>query len=255
MRIRARWLLGLYGLVLVVPTIAAAAPLGDDEAGYAVAGGQPPSQPAPHHHKGLFGRRHCVECQRAYVKAHDGVDVQAPPPIEAGAMMHGQVVAAQTGSCVVCQGSGVVSGPVMTASASTPGYAVVDGSGMMASANAPGYAVVGGIASGAEPSPIGVSRAGQDPRMAAMGPRPGAGVYDPSVVPTSIPPAQVALAGPGHDRPHVIGHLLGIPKFGGLRREREDKERQKHAAIAYDQPGAKVNELPASMVYGDKNGH
>ena len=47
MRIRARLLLGLYGLVLVVPTIAAAAPLSDDEAGYAVAGGQPAPQPAP----------------------------------------------------------------------------------------------------------------------------------------------------------------------------------------------------------------
>ena len=35
----------------------------------------------PHTHKGLFGRRHCVECQRAYVKAHDGVDVPAPPSI------------------------------------------------------------------------------------------------------------------------------------------------------------------------------
>ena len=85
--------------------------------------------------------------------------------------------------------------------------------------------------------------------------RAGAGGFDPSVVPTSIPPAQVALEGPGHDRPHVIGHLLGIPKFGAIRREREDKERQKHAAIAYDQPGAKVTELPASMVYGDKNAH
>ena len=65
MRIRARLLLGLYGLVLVVPTIAAAAPQDGDVAGYAVSGGQPPSQPAPHNHKGLFGRRHCVECQRA----------------------------------------------------------------------------------------------------------------------------------------------------------------------------------------------
>lgn len=257
MRIRARLLLGLYGLVLAVPTIAAAAPLGDDQAGYATAGGQPPSQAAPHHHKGLFGRRHCVECQRAYVKAHDGVDVPAPPPIEAGAMMHGQVVAAQPGACNVCQGSGVVSGPVMMVNGSAPGYAVVDGPVMMAGANAPGYAVVGGDASGAEPSPIGVSRAGQDPRMAATGPRPGAGAYDPSVVPTStsIPPAQVALSAPGHDRPHVISHLLGIPKIGAIRREREDKERQKHAAIAYDQPGAKITDLPASMVYGDKSGH
>ncbi|HEX3448603.1 MAG TPA: hypothetical protein VHS97_10145 [Isosphaeraceae bacterium] len=256
MRIRARLLLGLYGLLLAVPTIAAAAPLGDDQAGYATAGGQPPPQPAPHHHhKGLLGRRHCVECQRAYVKAHDGVDVPAPPPIAAGAMMHGQVVVAQPGACDVCQGSGVVSGPVTMVNASAPGYAVVDGPGMMANANAPGYAVVGDIASGPEPSPIGVSRAGQDPRMAAMGPRPGAGAYDPSVVPTSIPPAQVALSGPGHDRPHVISHLLGIPKMGTIRRKIEDKERQKHAAIAYDQPGGKVTDLPASMVYGDKNGH
>jgi hypothetical protein len=256
MRIRARWLLGLCGLVLVVPTTAAAAPQGDGQAGYATAGGQPSYQPAPHHHKGLFGRRHCVECQRAYVKAHDGVDVPAPPVMPAGATIQGPVLAAQVSTCATCQGSGAVSGPVMMANASAPGYAVVDGQVMMADANAPGFAVVGGIASGDEPSPIGVSRAGQDPRMAAMGPRPGgAGAYDPSVVPTSIPPAQVAVAGPGHDRPHIIGHLLGIPKFGGLRREREDQERQKHAAIAYDQPGAKVNELPASMVYGDKNGH
>ncbi len=144
----------------------------------------------------------------------------------------------------------------MMANGSAPGYAVVDGSGMMiANANAPGYAVVGGVAPGDEPTPIGVSRSGQNPRMAAAGRRAGAGGFDPSVVPTSIPPAQVALEGPGHDRPHVIGHLLGIPKFGAIRREREDKERQKHAAIAYDQPGAKVTELPASMVYGDKNAH
>jgi len=250
MRIRARVLLGLYGLVLAVPTIAAAAPLGDDEAGYATAGGQPPS----HHHKGLFGRRHCVECQRAYVKSHDGVDVAAPPSLPPGATIRGPVLAAQVETCTVCQGSGNTSGHIMTADASAPGYAVVDGQGMMASANAPGYAVVGGVMAGADPSPIGVSRAGQDPRMAAMGPRPGAGAFDPSVVPTSIPPAQVALSGPGHDRPHVIGHLLGIPKFGGIRREREDKERQKHAAIAYDQPGAKVTEVPASVVYG-KTGH
>jgi hypothetical protein len=255
MRIRARLLLGLYGLMLVVPTIAAAAPLGEDEAGYAAAGGQPPSQPAPHHHKGLFGRRHCVECQRAYVKAHDGVDVGAPPVLPPGATIQGPVLAAQVSTCGPCQGNGVVSGPIMMANGSAPGYAVVDGTGMMANANAPGYAVVGGIASGEEPSPIGVSRAGQDPRMAAMGPRAGAGAMDPSVVPASIPPAQVALAGPGHDRPHVISHLLGIPKLGAHRRELEDKERQKHAAIAYDQPGAKITELPASMVYGDKNAH
>ena len=131
--------------------------------------------------------------------------------------------------------------------------------GAMASADAPGYAVVGEAPMGQDPAPIGVSRSGQaaggDPRMAAMGARPGGGgPYDPSVVPTSIPPAQVAMQGPGHDRPTSSVTCWDCPKFGQMRREREDKERQKHAAIAYDQPGAKVTELPASMVYG-KAGH
>jgi hypothetical protein len=86
--------------------------------------------------------------------------------------------------------------------------------------------------------------------MAAMGRRPGAGPYDPSVVPTAIPPAQVAIEGPGSNRPHIVSHLFGLPQFGRHWRERQDKDRQKHAAIAYDQPDAKVTELPASMVYG-----
>jgi hypothetical protein len=123
----------------------------------------------------------------------------------------------------------------------------------MASNEAPGYAVVGETMVAGDPTPIGVSRAGQapygDPRMAAMGARPGGGQYDPSVVPTGIPPGQVALSGPGSERPHIIGHLIGIPKFGRMRRESEDRERQKHAAIAYDQPNAKITELPASVVY------
>jgi len=237
--------------------VAAAAPFGDDEAGYAAVGAEAQPQPR-HHHHGLFGRRHCVECQRAYVKAHDGVDVPGPPYVEPGAVVHGPVVAAQVSSCPTCPGGAVVTGPVMAANANAPGYAVVGGPGVMASNEAPGYAVVGEVAAAGEPAPIGVSRAGQapwgDPRMAAMGPRPGTGPYDPSVVPTAIPPAQVALQGPVSNRPHILGHLFGVPEFGKHRREREDKERQKHASIAYDQPAAKVTELPAEMVYG-KEGH
>jgi hypothetical protein len=129
---------------------------------------------------------------------------------------------------------------------------------MMASNEAPGYAVVGAGVPGTEPAPIGISRAGQapwaDPRMAAMGPRPGVGPYDPSVVPTAVPPAQVPLTGSTSNRPHIISHLLAFPEFGRIRREREDKDRQKHASIAYDQPTAKVTELPADLVYG-KAGH
>ena len=85
MRFHARLVLGLYGLALAVPAVVMAAPLGDDEAMPGAMGMAPPqAQAQPHHHKGLFGRRHCVECQRAYVKSHDGVDVPAPPPARAG---------------------------------------------------------------------------------------------------------------------------------------------------------------------------
>jgi len=255
MRFQARLLLGVCGLALAVPAAVVAAPLGDDEAGYAVVGEQP--QPAPHHHKGLFGRRHCVECQRAYAKAHDGVDIPAPPPLDPAGVVVGPGVNGQPGRCATCQGNVVVSGPVMSADPHAPGYAVVGGPGAVANVDAPGYAVVGEGVQGMDPAPIGAFRAGQarsgDPRMAATRPgSAGAGAYDSAVVPTNLPPAQVALAGPGHDRPHIISHLLGLPIIGQGRRARDEQERQKHAAIAYDQPDRSVTELPASMVYGKK---
>ena len=171
-------------------------------------------------------------------------------------MMHGQVIAGQAGSCPTCQGNAI-----MTTDAHAPGYAVVGGPGAMASADAPGYAVVGDGPMGQDPAPIGISRSGQGlaggSRMIVAGARPGAaGPYDPSVVPTSaIPPAPVAMESAEHEKRYkIVAHVLGVPKFGQRRRAEEDKERQKHAAISYDQPGAKVSELPASMVYG-QSGH
>jgi hypothetical protein len=242
MRLHARLLLGLCGLALA-QVVATAAPPADDEA--AASAPPPPQQQqsADHHHKGFFHRRHCVECQRAYVKAHDGIDVPAPPPLGAGeapgpAASHaipGHMVDVQTGECLTCQGRVVMPGP---AAGGDP--------------NAPGYAVVGDTMQGPEPAPIGMAR-GHQPSWAGARPagaQPGAGPYDPSVAQAGLPPAQVALAGPGSNRPHIISHLLGIPKFGYFRRRDEDKERQKHAAITYDQSASQVNELPASLVYG-----
>jgi hypothetical protein len=258
MRIHGRLLLGMFGLAIAVPSLALAAPFGDDVAPTAPPG-QSGAQPQPHHHHGLFGRRHCVECQRAYVKSHDGVDVPAPPPIETGAMVHSHAMATQAGSCATCQGNAVVTGPVLTADAHAPGYAVVGGADMMASAGAPGYAIVNETA-GQDPAPIGVSRATQagygDPRMAAMGPRP-AGSYDPSVRPTSIPAAPTPMQDAEHKKRYqIVAHVLGVPNFGYRRRAEEEKERQKHAAIAYGDSNAKVTEIPASMVYGkDGVGH
>ena len=88
------------------------------------------------------------------------------------------------------------------------------------------------------------------PRMAA-GPRMGSAGYDPSVMPSSMIPAQTALDGGSNDRPHVISHLFGIGGIARHRREaRDDKERDKHASIAYDPPAQPVTEVPASLVYG-----
>ncbi len=196
-----------------------------------------------HHHHGILGRRHCVQCQRAHAKAADGIDVP-PPPGYAGAPM-------------LAPGETIVSGPtivservVSVSDPQAPGHAVVGGEDMA------GYAVVGGQPGPqADPTPIGVARGAYgataaDPRMAqAAMRRPGAGAFDPAVMPTSIPAAPTPMSGPGHNRPHVISHIFGIPKFGHLHQERADRKRQEHAAISYGD-GSKVNELPASMVYG-----
>jgi hypothetical protein len=185
--------------------------------------------------------------------------------------MQGQFVNAPGTRCATCEGA-VVSGPIVAADPHAPGYTIVGGptamagqapgyavvGGNVAMSGAPGYAVVGGNSAGAEPSPIGVARSMQpqwaNPRMAAYGARSGATGYDPAVMPSSIPPAQDALASSGQSRPHIIRHLLGLPNFGAHRREQEERVRDKHAAIAYDQPNAPVTELPASVVYGNK-GH
>src|SRR5262249_55233304 len=144
-----------------------------------------------------------------------------------------------------------VNGPGMVSNPYGGGYAVVGPGGPE---EAPGYAVVGGGMPGADPTPIGVARATQnpwaDPRMAAAAHRPGAGPYDPAVVPSSIPPGQVAMSGPGHDRPHVVSHVLRIPKMGRHWQAHQDRRREQHAAIAYGEKDQKVSELPASMVYG-----
>jgi hypothetical protein len=231
-------------------------------------------QTQPHRHKGLFGWRHCVDCQRAYAKARYGVDVPPPPSFAPSMAMQGQVVAAPGTRCTTCEGT-VVSGPVIAADPHAPGYTVVGGPTMMAGeapgyavaggnvamGGAPGYAVAGGggFGAGPDPSPIGVARSTQPqwggPNMAAAGARPGSGGFDPAVMPSSIPPAQTALAKPDHVRPHVIRHVFNLPNFGEHRRERDEKARAKHAAIAYDQPNAPVTEVPASMVYGNGRGH
>jgi hypothetical protein len=264
MRVRSPLVLGFCGLALSVSAAPSASaqdgpPYGPEPVGVSPStGAMPPAmgaptpapanaqvQPAPaHHHHGLLGRRHCVECQRAYAKKHDGVDVPPPPGYPGGPPP--------------AAGGTIVSGPVVVSEhvvgagdPHAPGYAVVGGA-----ESGPGYAVVNGGEAGAEPTPVGVARGAQyamaDPGMAGPMPRPGAGSYDPAVMPTSVPPPPSPMSGPGHNRPHIISHTLGLPILGKRHEQRVERRREQHAAIAYGDPNKKVTELPASVVYSQK---
>src|SRR5271166_2296454 len=129
MRFLARFSAALCGLALVTSAVVRA----DDPA--------PPPRDAPvpqaaqaagHNHKGLFGWRHCVECQRAYAKKHYGVDVPPPPSTPpAGVQVAGTIVHDhnQGVPCAACQPGTVVvvSGPVSVVESYSSGRAVVGG--------------------------------------------------------------------------------------------------------------------------------
>jgi hypothetical protein len=154
-------------------------------------------------------------------------------------------------------GGTIISGPVVVSEhvigstdPNAAGFAVVGGP-----ESAPGYAVVNGGMPASEPTPIGVARGSHmpaaDPRMAAAMPRPGtAGSYDPAVQTTSVPAPPTPMSGPGHNRPHVISHLLGLPIVGKRYEKRVERRREAHSAEAYSDSSQKVTELPASAVYG-----
>jgi hypothetical protein len=135
-------------------------------------------------------------------------------------MMPGQVVYSQVGGA--------------------PGHAVVGGG------SAPGYAVIGGSIPTVEPAPVGTmanySRRNKNQRKGEQA-APG----DPAVTQTSVAPTPIG--GPGHNRPHIIEHVLGISAIGRNSREaRERKSRETHAAIPYGAPTEPVVDLPASTV-------
>ena len=188
-------------------------------------GGPDPTRPSPsarmpaHHHHGLLGRRHCVECQRARAKAADGVDIPPPP--------------GYPGAQAMAPGETIVSGPVVVSERivigrgdpHAPGYAVVGGQ----ETAAPGYAVVNGQGPNSDPTPIGLARGGQAmspviPAWPARCRAPGAGPYDPAVMQSSIPPPPTGDGRSGHDRPHIISHIFGLPKLGRHHEERVEQQ-------------------------------
>ncbi len=263
--------------------VALAVPLGGAAFGQAAA---TTPEAATHDHKGLFGARHCPECQRMRFKARYGTE---PPPIpttppeiaaqaQAGPHTHahvhnqqgaiqsmmvqrGAAVAPGSTGCIECErdaaamGGTIVPGSIVVTDSGTalpPGRAVVGGEAMAAQFPA-GRAVVG-----AAPEPIGAARASQGhftPVAGAMAAGGGA-PRDPSVARSALLPAQTPVGTHhGVPRPRIIGHLLDIPdltRIGRGRRERSERAaRSAHASVSYGDSAGPVTDLPASMVYGD----
>ena len=226
--------------------------------------------PLDHKHYGRV-KRGLVPCERCLAAAKAARLAPAPPPpaetvvvapsgharhnhqvLPTAGMPEGSRIVgcahSSNGVCATCKTLLEMPGEVMvvvpgatapaTAVASVPGRAV-------ATDGAPGRAVV---ASG-EPEPIGVMRtnyAGRAPSGAPAKP-----------VQAALPaqPGRAPFLGEQHDtKPHILGELFGLTP---MRRDLEDKmgegarrKREKHAAISYDSTDGKVQDLPASLVFG-----
>ena len=237
MRILARFGLGLCAAWCSASRPAARAgdtPAPPDPAAAAEA------QAPGHHHKGLFGWRHCVECQRAVGqearwrgRASSPVDLAGRRDPRPGRFMqHGTprrpARPARPGDVIV--------GPVTTSTQS----ARARGRGRAGRwpRTAPGYAVVGGATARrwrvwTRSGRRGTSGPGprwDGPRMAAGGPRPGSAA--PMIrrsMPSSMIPAQTALDSAPTGRPHVISHLFG---FGGISRHAREAREDRCARAA-----------------------
>ncbi|MDR3636840.1 MAG: hypothetical protein P4L84_23750 [Isosphaeraceae bacterium] len=242
MRSLARLSPALFGLALALPAVCLADSYG-------------PTTAAPEkHHRGLFRTCMCVDCQRARVKAKDGVDVPAPPPVPSNIVSVGDsrsmpvevskraMMGTKNQDCVACREGTIVGAPVMMADGNAPGRAVVGGV-------APGYAVVGGAYPLTEPAPIGTVRgpASNKTKNAVAGRR---GKKDDSVATTQFS-SPTPVPGTTHNPPHVIRHLFGLDAIGRhTAEELERRHREKHASIAYGpQKAEPVVDLPASVVY------
>lgn len=199
------------------------------------------------HRRNVFGREIlCTECQRQKL-ATQGVVIPPPPPTGPNGVY-------VKGSCPSCEAEAAAMGGVVTSygmqGGEAPGHAVAGGgmpAGMpMDGSQAPGYASTGDGPT-AEPTPIGVVQ----PRRGAQAAGRMAMRSSDSAVRQSALPAPEPIPGGGSGRPHVLSHLFGFAAIGRDARDaREKKSRESHASIRYDEAPQKVNELPASMVYG-----
>lgn len=232
MRSLARLSPALLGLALAAPTSVHA------DSNVATATGSTSTVSSPQHHRGLFRRCMCPDCQRARIKARDGVDVPAPPPVPSNIVSvgddrarSGKVFGRKNEECVACQEGTIVGAPIYMAN------------------EAPGRAVVGGTYATSEPSPIGqvngvaanASKSGLASRRAKK---------DTDVAASSFA-APNPLAPPTHNPPRVLTHLFGLDAIGHRSAEKVARmRREQHASIAYGPKNAgPVTDLPASVVY------
>lgn len=231
MRVLARIGCSLAALALAAPAVALAGVPAE------VASGAAPWNPnatvSHKHKKTLFGgEKLCAECQRAKAQAESHVHVPPPPPLPAaGVVKH-------DGSCDVCgQPKMVVQGGAYIQQ--TPGLAQGYAGGV-----APGYAVSGAPNyGGAGPAAIGM----YPPQLAAAAPVQG---RDAAVMPVAAASDPISAA--GHNRPHIISHMLNLDNFGRARAQEKERHRgEKHASIPFGPQGqTAVADLPAKMVYG-----
>jgi hypothetical protein len=128
--------------------------------------------------------------------------------------------------------------PTTAMAAAAPGRAV-------ATDAAPGRAMV----AAGEPEPIGVMRTNYAGQVPAGSPA------RPAQAATPVPPGRGPFLGEQHEsKPHILGHLFGFTEMRYDLQDKMDegnkKKRAKHAAISYDATDGKVQDLPASMVFG-----
>jgi hypothetical protein len=105
-----------------------------------------------------------------------------------------------------------------------------------------------------EPEPIGVMKTNYTPSASAapagMPAAPGR-----AVVQSGSAGSAPFMSPTPESSPHIIGHLFGFSEmandFQDWRASRGKRKREAHAAIPYGQDGTKVEELPASMVFGN----
>ncbi len=200
--------------------------------------------------------------------AHRAKNVQMTPPT-------GRIVAcahSKNGVCPTCQallempGTVTMGAPSPAPSAEVPGRAMVSNqptarpsaSGMNQVAQMTPVAAVYDPSTGPEPTPIGVMQTNYaQPGMAPVAPSsiPSASSMQPghALAASGASPAPYQHKSTSSANPHVLGHIFGYAGVASeWREERNKKKSQAHASIPYNSEGTTINEIPASMVYGNR---